>query len=55
MLKPFVSKFRPDLSVTLKDIADKQVLAKLKLLEGFLEPNCIPFNGEFLDPSLHMS
>ena len=30
MLKPLVPKFRPDLSVHLKDIAEKQVPAKLK-------------------------
>ena len=30
MLNPLVPKFRPDLSVCLKDIAEKQVLAKLK-------------------------
>ena len=30
MLKPIVPKFRPDLSVRLKDIAEKQGPAKLK-------------------------
>ena len=30
MLKPFVPTFRSDLSVHLKDIAEKQVPAKLK-------------------------
>ena len=30
MLKPVVPKLRPDLSVRLKDIAEKQVPAKLK-------------------------
>ena len=30
MLKPAVSKFRPDLSTRLTDIAEKQVSAKLK-------------------------
>ena len=30
MLKPLVSKFRPDLSVRSKDIAEKQVPGKLK-------------------------
>ena len=30
MLKPPVPKFRPDLSVRLRDIAEKQVPAKLK-------------------------
>ena len=30
MLKPLVAKFRPDLSVHLKDIAENQVLAKPK-------------------------
>ena len=31
MLDPLVPKFRPDLSVRLKDIAEKEVPAKLKL------------------------
>ena len=30
MLKPLVPKFRPELSVRLKDIAEAQVPAKLK-------------------------
>ena len=30
MLKPLVLKFRPDLSICLKDIAEKQVPARLK-------------------------
>ena len=30
MLKPLVAKFRPDLSVRLQDVAEKQVPAKLK-------------------------
>ena len=30
MLKPPVPEFRPDLSVRLRDIAEKQVSAKLK-------------------------
>ena len=34
MLKPLVSKFRYDLSVRLRDIADKQVPEKLKPLVG---------------------
>ena len=32
MLKSLVSRFRPDLSARLKDIVEKQVLAKLKLI-----------------------
>ena len=32
MLEPIVYKFRPDLSVRLKDIAEKQVPAKLRLI-----------------------
>ena len=32
MLKTLVPKIRPDLSVRLKDIAEKQVLANLKLI-----------------------
>ena len=34
MLKPPVSKFRSDLSVRLKDIAEKQVPVKLKPIVG---------------------
>ena len=34
MLKHFVPKFRPDLSARLKDIAVKQVPAKLKPIVG---------------------
>ena len=34
MLKPLKSKFRPDLSARLKDIAVKQVPAKLKPIVG---------------------
>ena len=30
MLKPHVPKFRPDISARLKDIAEKQVPAKIK-------------------------
>ena len=30
MLKPLVPKFRPDLSVCLKDITEKQIPVKLK-------------------------
>ena len=35
MLKILVPKFRPDLSTRLKDIAEKQVPAKLKPIVGF--------------------
>ena len=34
MLKPLVPKFRPDLSAHIKDIAEKQVPAKLKPIVG---------------------
>ena len=34
MLKPLVPKFRPDLSAHLRDIAEKQVPAKLKPIVG---------------------
>ena len=34
MLKPLVPKFRPDLFVRLKDIAEKQIPAKLKPIVG---------------------
>ena len=34
MLKPFVLKFRPDLSAPSKEIAEKQVPAKLKPIVG---------------------
>ena len=34
MLKPLVLNFRYDLSVRLRDIAEKQVLAKLKPIAG---------------------
>ena len=34
MLKPLVPKFRPDQPVRLKDIAEKQVPAKLKQILG---------------------
>ena len=34
MLKPLVPKFRSDLSVRLKDIAEKQVPVKLKPIVG---------------------
>ena len=34
MLKPLVPKFRPDLSVRLKDFAEKQVHAKQKPIVG---------------------
>ena len=34
MLKPHVPKFRPDLFTRLKDIAEKQVPATLKLIVG---------------------
>ena len=34
MLKPLVSKFRPDLSARLKDIAEKQVSAKPQPIVG---------------------
>ena len=37
MLKPIVPKFRSDLSVRLRDIAEKQVPAKLKPIVGILE------------------
>ena len=33
-MKPLVSKFRPDLSARSKDIAEKQVPAKLKPMVG---------------------
>ena len=35
MLKPFVPKFRSDLSVRLRDIAEKQVPTKLKPIVGY--------------------
>ena len=35
MLKPLVPKFRLDLSSLLKDIAEKQVTAKLKPMVGW--------------------
>ena len=43
MLKPFLPRFRPDLSARLKDIAEKQVPPKLKPIAGcirdpFLSP-----------------
>ena len=34
MLKPLVPNFRPDISARLKEIAEKQVSAKLKPLVG---------------------
>ena len=34
ILKPLVPKFRPDLCASLKDIAEKQVPAKLKPIVG---------------------
>ena len=34
MLKPLVPRFRPDLSVRLRDIAEKQVPAKMKPIVG---------------------
>ena len=34
MLKPLVPNFHPDLSTHLKDIAEKQVPAKLKPIEN---------------------
>ena len=37
MLKPLESKFRPDLSARLKDIAKKQVSAKLKPIVAILQ------------------
>ena len=36
ILKPRVSKFSPHLSVRLKDIAEKQVIANLKLNSSFV-------------------
>ena len=36
MLKPLMTKFRSDISVHLKDIAEKQGPAKLKPIGGFL-------------------
>ena len=36
MLKTLVAKFRPDLSARFKDIAEKQVPAKLKPIVGIL-------------------
>ena len=35
MLKPLVHKFRPDASIPLGDIAERQVPAKLKLVKSF--------------------
>ena len=35
MLKPLVPKFRPDLLARLKDMAEKQVPAKLKPIVDF--------------------
>ena len=43
MLKHLVPKFRPDLSVRLKDIAEKQVPAKMKPME---EDDLTLANGE---------
>ena len=37
MLKPLVAKFRSDISVRLRDIAEKQVPAKLKPIVGAAE------------------
>ena len=45
MLKTFVPKFCPDLSVGLKDIAEKQVPTRLKLMVGsrlFAAPPAAP-------------
>ena len=38
MLKTIVPKFRSDLSVRLRDMAEKQVLAKLKQMVGAITP-----------------
>ena len=37
MLKPLLPKFRPDLSICLKDFVEKQVSAKLKPIVGIIE------------------
>ena len=44
MLKPLVAKFRSDLSVHLRDIAEKQVPAKLKPIVNTHYPS----NGKIL-------
>ena len=36
MLEPFVPKFRPDLYVRLKDIAEKQVPAKAEIVSSYI-------------------
>ena len=51
MLKHIVPKFHPDLSARLKDIAEKQVLAKLKPIET-PQGTAIAGNFVFVDVSV---